>query len=268
MNTSSDGGQTFTSIVQIADTNAAFDYPIPSFDDRRAFIYVSTAVDLSNGPFQDRVYACWNDTDGPESGTPANNHSKITVTYSSNGGTTWTEVNPHPTADIPTVDRFNPWLDVDENGIVHVAFASTQNDVNRQNIDIYHSFSNDGGVTWSPPQRVTSVSSNYIPSGFQWGDYNGMAIVDGKVRPVWTDNRTAVRVYSADADFTNQGGDFELASNNSSQTICLDSDADPVSWMFWPSAVSVTRWPSASIPHCPWVSRALSSARPWFRRVR
>ena len=225
MNTSVDGGQTFSGITQVADTNAAFDYGIPVFDIRRAFIYVSVAVDLSNGPFKDRVYACWNDTDGPESGIPANNHSKITVIWSEDGGQNWNEVTPHPTNNIQTVDRFNPWLDVDATGRIHVTYASTINDPNRRVVDIYHVFSEDGGVSWSTPQRITATSSPYLADGFQWGDYNGMALQDGKVRPIWTDSRSGKRVFTADAEFSIGNGDFALGTANGMATICANQDA-------------------------------------------
>lgn len=228
MNRSTNGGDSFGSITMVADTNASFDYPIPCFDNRLAFIYTSVAVDLSNGPFANRVYVCWNDTNGPESGTPANNHSKITVVYSADGGDSWTEVNPHSLADINTVDRFNPWLDVDTDGSVHVVFYSTQNDPNRLKPDMYHTLSEDGGVTWSAPVRITATSSNYINGSFQWGDYNGMSVVDGQIRPIWTDNRSSVRVYTADMETLSGTQDFSLELNATESLLCGANAMQPL----------------------------------------
>jgi len=228
MNRSTDGGQTFDSIVQIADTNASFDYSLPCFDNRFAFIYTSVDVDLTSGPFMNQVYVCWNDTNGPESGVPANNHSKIVVAYSSDGGDNWTEVSPHSLVDINTVDRFNPWMEVDDNGWVHVVYYSTENDAARLKPDMYHTFSEDGGATWSTPLRITATSSNYISDGFQWGDYNGLSVEDGKIRPIWTDNRSNVRVYSADMTDDGPQGDFSILASNANRLICRAGEADPI----------------------------------------
>ena len=45
----------------------------------------------------------------PESGIPANNHARIQVAYSRDGGDTWNVSTPHPTVDQMSVDRFHQW---------------------------------------------------------------------------------------------------------------------------------------------------------------
>ncbi|MCB1043594.1 MAG: exo-alpha-sialidase [Acidobacteria bacterium] len=218
---STNGGTSFGTPTQVHDTFASFDYPIPSFDNRRAFVYVAADVDLSGGPFHDRIYAVWNDTNAPESGTAANNHSLIEVAVSDNGGASWTITNPHSLADVLTVDRFNPWLEVDEQGVVHVIFYDTRNDAQRRKPDIYHAASEDGGSTWTTPFRVTAVSSNYINDSFQWGDYAGLSVVSSRIRPSWTDNRSTVEGYTALMEQMIVQGDFSLSSaNNTRKAVC------------------------------------------------
>lgn len=232
-----DGGVSFAPDTQLHDTFAEFDYPIPSFDQRNAFVYVAADVDLSGGTYHDRIYAAWNDTNAPEAGSATNNHSVIEVAYSDNGGASWTISNPHSLADVMTVDRFNPWLEVDNNGEVHVIFYDTRNDSMRRNPDIYHAFSSDGGVTWSSPFRVTAVSSTYINDTFQWGDYAGLSVEMAQIRPSWTDNRSGVEGYTALMSRQTTGGDFSLSSpNNDLQLLCqnetgpaIQVDVTPIS---------------------------------------
>lgn len=186
---STDGGTTFGASTTIATTFGDFDWPIPAMESRRAWIYLSAAADLSTGPFANSVYVAWTDVNAPESGTPANNHTRIQLAYSRNGGATWTVVTPHPTADINTVDRFNQWLAAAPDGRLNLIYYSTQNNPSRTAVDVYHTYSNDGGQTWSTAERLTTVSSPNIVDGFEWGDYNGLSVTPGLALSIFTDNR-------------------------------------------------------------------------------
>jgi hypothetical protein len=175
--------------TQVATTQDGFDFAVPSMETRRVFIYNSADVDLTDGPYANRVYVAWTDDDNAESGIPANNHARIWVAFSADGGATWNLRTPHETGDISSVDRYHEWLAVAGDGSVHVIFYDTRNDPTRQSVDLYHSFSTDGGDTWSAPERLTTVSSPNISNGFEWGDYNGLSAVMSDVIAVYTDNR-------------------------------------------------------------------------------
>jgi len=233
MNSSVDGGLSFGPITQIATVNAEFNFFIPCFDQRGAPIIISVSADTTDSPYADRAYACWADTHQPPVGNPANNHARIMFVYSANGGATWIPSSPHTMADILTVDRFNPWMDVDHNGHVHMVYYSTQNDPARLKPDLYHTHSQDGGQTWEEPIRVTSVSSNYINDSFQWGDYNGMSIVNGEIRPIWTDNRASVRAFTADMSI-DTAGDFTMTGDNVQQVICRREAVETISLQLEP----------------------------------
>ena len=60
-----------------------------------------------------------------------------------------------------SVDRFNHWLDRPVTGDVNVSFYDTRNDTtgSRYMTDVYLSQSTNGGASWSPNVRVTTVKS-------------------------------------------------------------------------------------------------------------
>ena len=120
-----------------------------------------------------RLYVSWTDAVGTTTTNPGNNHARIQVAYSSNGGASWTVRTPHETADSMAVDRWHQWLKVDKNGVVHVTYYDTRQFTARNGVDMYHSYSTNGGNTWSVPNRLSSESSP-AATGFQFGDYNGM----------------------------------------------------------------------------------------------
>lgn len=219
-NNSTDGGVSFGPRTTVASVNAEFNFFIPCFDDRGAPIIISVSADTTSGPYADRVYACWADTHAPPVSNPTNNHARICFAYSADQGATWSSSNPHSLDDILSVDRFNPWMDLDESGHVHLVYYSTQNDPGRLKPDLYDVMSCDGGETWGDPIRITSISSNYINDSFQWGDYNGLSIVDGEIRPIWTDNRSSVRSFTADMS-TGASPDFSITLSHAQQTVCV-----------------------------------------------
>lgn len=225
---STDGGATFGSPTTIATTNGSFDFPIPSMESRNAWIYATTDADRSDGPFGGSVYVSWADTISPENDASASaNHTRVNIAYSRDGGTTWNVTTPHPTADELTVDRFNPWMTVDEFGNVHVVFYDTRNSLNRTGVDLYRSISTDGGVTFSDPIRVSSATSANLSDGQEWGDYNGLSVLGDTVLAAWTDNRDGppnMKDVFVDDDL-NEGAEpgFSLAANPRSQNVCAPS---------------------------------------------
>lgn len=186
---STTGGTSFNTAVTVANTQDGYDFAIPAMETRRAFIYASADADLSSGAFANSIYVAWTDTTAPESGTTANNHGRIQVAYSRDGGATWTVRTPHETADASTVDRFHPWLAVGPDGKVYVMFYDTRRSPTRVGVDIFYSVSSDGGNTWATPTRLTSVLSPQIDDGFEWGDYNGLDVVGSQLIAIFTDNR-------------------------------------------------------------------------------
>ena len=186
---STDGGANFQAAVEVGDTEDGFDFAIPVMETRRVFIYNSADADRTGGEFDGRVYVAWTDATAPESSTN-NNHARIRVAFSDDSGASWNVSTPHETADEETVDRFHQWLAVAGDGSVHLIFYDTRRDLpDRNQVDIFRTVSNDGGVSWSPPQLTTSVQSPNPTDGFEWGDYNGLDAVGQDLISIFTDNR-------------------------------------------------------------------------------
>lgn len=197
---STDQGASFDPPIKVADTQASFDFPIPSMESRRAWIYVAADVDLTRGLYHNRLYATWTDTTAPDNDfDPDLNHAVITFAYSDDRGDSWNFSTPHELDDVNEVDRWNQWMKVDKYGTVHVVFYDTREFLpDRDGVDLYHSQSTDGGVTWSAPNRITTQSSPNAAGSFEFGDYNGIDFSADGGLTIFSDNRNpSVDVYVA-----------------------------------------------------------------------
>lgn len=190
-NSSTDGGTTFNATTVIANTNASFNYFIPSQANRGSAIIASIDVDNSGGPFDGRIYVAWSDLTADSGGSPATNHAQVTVAYSDDQGATWNLTTPHAVDDVDSVDRWQPWLDLAADGTVNIIFYDTQAFPGRDGVDVYHATSTDGAVTFSDPVRITDVSSPAPNDGFQYGDYSSLDIsrLSGDGVAIFTDTR-------------------------------------------------------------------------------
>lgn len=187
---STDGGATFGTPVVVQPLFDTFDFPIPSMETRRAFIYIAADTDRSGGAHDGRIYAAYTALHPSSGGTTATNHAWIQVAYSDDGGATWAlTTTPHSEADIATIDRYHPWLEVDTSGAVHIGFYDTRNSPNRTGVDFYYNYSTDGGTTWLDETRISAATSVNITNGQEWGDYNGIAAGPTEAVMSWTDNR-------------------------------------------------------------------------------
>ncbi len=188
---STNGGASFLAgSVVVSPTQAGFGIPIPSQESREAHIVVGADSDLSGGAFHGSVYAVWADATAGVDNDPAKNHMRVQVARSRDGGATWNVSTPHEVADQNTVDRWNPWIAVGRNGTVHVIYYDTRHSADRSGVDLYYSFSTDGAVTFSTPQRLTSATSPNLGGNFEFGDYNGLDHVICQIA-IYTDSRNA-----------------------------------------------------------------------------
>jgi flagellar hook capping protein FlgD len=138
-----------------------------------------------------QVYVVWpNDDDTPTSADAAN----IFFARSTDNGLTW---GPPVKLNDDGLDRnqFFPWMAVNAAGDIIVMWYDTRNDPGNHRLDVYSTISQDGGITWSPNQRVTDASFEPNTGEFNnnafFGDYNGAAADDGNgFHMLWTDTRT------------------------------------------------------------------------------
>ncbi|HYV23602.1 MAG TPA: sialidase family protein [Pyrinomonadaceae bacterium] len=196
-NRSFDAGRSWGVPVTVSGKTLPFDIGIPAESFRGALVYPSLGVDVSNGPHRGRLYCSWMDL------TPAH-VTDIFLSYSDNGGATWSTPAHVPDQFSFPVDRFNHWMSIDPaNGDVNVAFYDTRNDTTgaRFQTDYYLARSTNGGVSFPAADiRVSTVSSNEhdcngifpcdgINYGNQQGDYEGLVSFNGTSYPIWTDSR-------------------------------------------------------------------------------
>src|SRR5262245_59966345 len=143
---STTGGATFGSPVNIATTFDGYDIGVPSFNSRRALIYLSGGAYKS--PTKDMVYATWTDLTGgagctssanePGSNVASTCKTRIWFSRSTNGGTSWSApvmINNQLSLN----DQFNQWLAIDETtGAIGVIYYDTVSDAGRKKSDIWY----------------------------------------------------------------------------------------------------------------------------------
>lgn len=251
---SDDGGVTFVDLngaapglsSEIYDLHGRFDFAIPAMESRRVFIYAVVDVDLSGGPRDGRVYVAFTDENaaagspGNGTGSAAASHGWLRVIYSDDQGATWsTAASPHPLGDQTTVDRFQPWMKVDGFGNVHIGWQDTRNSGAglRDKADWYYAVSTDGGATWVEETRVSSVVSQNINNGQEWGDYNGLGISSDNqiIGMTWTDNRivtppstTSQRSFAGRAQNLFAGPNYTLNLDTSTLLLCAGTPVKPI----------------------------------------
>ena len=124
---------------------------------------------------------------------------RIMFTKSPDAGTSWT--TPIPISDNPTGSGvFNAAVAASPDGQTLTAafYSNRDNPGSSTMVDMYLAQSFDGGATWQPNIRLTSVSSNaalapLTSGGYMLGDYIGIAEPTNEnvpAVPVWVDTRT------------------------------------------------------------------------------
>jgi hypothetical protein len=172
---STNGGSTWedwrtaSDVVSIGDT------------DFRRNSHPAAAIDVSGGENDGNLYVVWSDA---REGDP-----DVFFTRSTDGGATWEEarrINDDPVGN--GLDQFFPWIDVDEEGYVHVMWHDRRDDAANERMHVYVTTSRDGGATFDRNLRVTDTPSDGTLTGFL-GDYAAIAAGGGVIAPLWSDLR-------------------------------------------------------------------------------
>ena len=187
---SNDGGNTWSTPVVMAkphllpDNCGAYYGCLPNTSERISNI-PAIDVDRSSGPNAGRLYAIYYNWTG--------NQAQVLVTHSSNGGMTWS----HPIRVAPGAvnDEFFPWLTTEKDGTVGATWLDRRLDSSNINYDAFGSSSTNGGASFAPSARISTVSSNPLNDGFGgsfMGDYTGNIWAGDTVFASWTDTRSGV----------------------------------------------------------------------------
>lgn len=156
--------------------------------------YPFITADNSYGSFRGRLYLVY------ASNTPAGNANKpdIFCRYSTDQGVTWSSavvVNDDPSTT--THNQWHPsiWCDK-ETGRFFVKWMDTRDTPTSDSAYIYASYSDDGGLTFAPNQRISNVKMRInCPTcggggtpAYQ-GDYDAITSAGNISTMVWTDFR-------------------------------------------------------------------------------
>ncbi len=220
---------------------------------------------ITNGPVLDvdrntgRLYIAYADTKTTEE-LPVNDpspdpkpilDSDIFLVYSDDHGLSWTPIAVSDTPD-PSID-FLPWVDVDQTtGTVNVVYYTTEGDPQLVTgapdedweFDDVHvqvaSLRDDGQGNFSINRaNLTTAMSNAGEStlGGDFLEYIGLAVHDGTIHGLWSDNRmigtppeynTDLEAYTASAAFSSSTGENKLTIEGTAtdDTIVFGFSAD------------------------------------------
>lgn len=190
MAVSFDGGATWETAYRIIENIRGIRGTKTSKDMRVNSFPVAT-VDNSSGADNGAIYVTWANIGVP--GINTGEDIDIYVIKSSDKGNTWSvplKVNSDESG--LGKQHFFPWITCDPaNGILSMIYYDDRN-VDTNQCEVYCANSVDGGSTWEE-FKVSDVSFTPAPiPGLvdkYMGDYLGIHSKNGKVYPVWTDNR-------------------------------------------------------------------------------
>jgi hypothetical protein len=167
----------------ISSTNVgAFDTITPQ-PNRSIDAELGLGYDRSGGQFNGRLYAMYTDEPVNES-----NDTDIRLRYSDDNGTTWS-APVRLNDDATTKAQFLPRIAVDPvTGHIAVAWYDCRNSPGNNTVQMYGTVSMDGGATWSANARISTGTSALVSGGFDWGDYNGLAMYNDVFYPIWADS--------------------------------------------------------------------------------
>jgi PKD repeat protein len=220
--------------------------------------FPSMAVDISGGTNDGYIYVVWANIGVP--GVNTGSDIDIYMIRSANGGTTWSSpirVNQDPIG--LGNEHFLPWITCDPvTGYLAVIYYDDRN-VEPSQCETYVSISFDTGNTWEDI-KVSDVTFSPTPipglAGGYMGDYIGISSRNGKVYPVWTDNRTGSAMSYISPFEMNLLPDADFTAND--ETPCQGDTVffEDLSWRF-PTSWQWTITPST----CSFVNSTSQSSR-------
>ncbi len=186
---STNGGATWSPATTVTTAHQPAT-PIRPGDLFRFFAILSAAVDPNTGA----LYVAW--TDNHPFTTSA---TDVVYVKSTDGGGSWgpmTRLSHDPI--VMGLDHITPMLTVGADSTLHAFWLDRRlgnGPVNNRYFDSWYSSSTDGGATWDPDTRVSTVSQDlnvaFPPgSGNAAGDYWGLDTALDSVYVAWNDTRS------------------------------------------------------------------------------
>ena len=170
-----DGGVTFGQDIFVTSQPGGWDFPVSGI--YRSNGLPVTACDISNSPYNGHVYVLWADQRNGASNTD------VFIIKSTDGGDTW-GIPVRVNNDNSNRHQFFPWMTIDQStGYIYVVFYDRRNTTGDAT-EVWLAKSTDGGNSFS---NFRISQSAFTPNQqVFFGDYNGIAAMNGKVYPIWT----------------------------------------------------------------------------------
>jgi hypothetical protein len=125
--------------------------------------------------------------------------SKADISYqrSTDGGRHWSDakfLSVTAAGEPAPQDQFFPWIAAARNGDMYAIWFDRRLDSANVNINTWEAWTTDDTASWHS-RRISTKAWNpnlgFFSSGAFIGDYNGIAVSDTNVYPVWTDGRNS-----------------------------------------------------------------------------
>jgi hypothetical protein len=185
----------------------------------RTHAYPLIAADNSYGPHRGRLYLVYASNDPPGNG----NMPDIFCRFSDNGGTTWSlAIRVNDDDSTQNNSQWHPaiWCDKD-NGRLYIQWMDTRDTPTHDSAYIYATYSDDGGLTFAPNQKISNqkmvvdcITCNGGGNPSYEGDYNGIYSNKKVAMLSWTDFR-----YGNFMSTTGYFPDFAMAIDHTIDTL-------------------------------------------------
>jgi hypothetical protein len=226
-NRSNDGGLTFN--VMSSLTVAGYVGTLNSagrlvINNGRTRPYPMIAMDNSYGPHRGRLYLVY------ASNEPVGNGNKpdIIMQYSDDQAATWSaRIRVNDNANPELSDQWFPaiWCEK-ETGRLYIKWYDTRENPATYAVNVYATYTDDGGATFAPNQKLTTQSWTYptpacaANSNCYRGDYDGMTANPNTSFSVWYDGRSGsyknIAAYFPDFAMKINQTSVNMAGNNDS----------------------------------------------------
>jgi hypothetical protein len=147
---SRDGGETFDTPKRITTNSGKFLY------DAAGIVRTAVAVDAQSTRFRDRLYMLVRANGDSDSASD----KRIYLSMSNDGGVSWTEPHLVDRTASRRTKQFHAKIAISRDGVVGLTWFDTRNAKKRDDYNLYFTASLDGGQTFLPAARVSTVTSN------------------------------------------------------------------------------------------------------------
>nr|HMQ69890.1 T9SS type A sorting domain-containing protein [Ignavibacteria bacterium] len=182
------------------------------------------AMDNSNGPYRGRLYLVYATNDPPGNGMKPD----VWLRYSTDQGAAWSSaVRINDNASPQSSDQWFPEISCEkETGRLYIHWYDDRNNPTGYGVDVYATYTEDGGQTFKPNQRLTNVTFTYPNppcspnTNCYRGDYTAITGNKDVGYSIWGDHRNG--------NAQNMGSffpDFAMTVSQSNDTISNLSDS-------------------------------------------